>query len=89
MDLSSPERFWNYFPSFNFLSAVSENSHKKNVSFWPRAIFTPSYPSIIVTAEAFQDSVREGKSWFHLAQETRTKRSNIAKHTLFSAHSAS
>ncbi len=48
---------------------------QKNASFWPRPIFTPSCPSIIVSAEAFQDSVREGKSWVHLAQETRMKRS--------------
>ena len=55
---------------------VKEKLVQKNVLFWPRPIFTPSRPGIIVSAEAFQDSVREGKSWFHFALETRTQRSN-------------
>jgi hypothetical protein len=57
-----------------FYFSTDGKKAQKNALFWPRAIFTPSHPGIIVTAEAFQDSVREGKSWFHLAQETRTKR---------------
>ena len=49
---------------------------KKNALFWPRPIFAGGEPPTIVSAEAFQDSVRDGKSWYHLALETRIKRSN-------------
>ncbi len=51
-----------------------ELRHKKNALFWPRPIFAGGEPPTIVSAEAFQDSVRDGKSWDHLALETRIKR---------------
>lgn len=47
---------------------------QKNALFWPRPIFAGGEPPTIVSAETFQDSVRDGKSWCHLALETRIKR---------------
>ena len=47
---------------------------RKSVQFWPRPIFATPCGVTIVGAEKFQDSVRDGKSWDHLALETRTKR---------------
>lgn len=46
---------------------------QKNPVFWPRPIVPLRCQSSIVSAAAFQDSVRDGKSWFHRALETRTQ----------------
>lgn len=56
---------------------ISENCQQKTALFWPWPIVPISCPISIVSAGAFQDSVREGKSWFHPAPKTRTQRSNV------------
>lgn len=58
-------------------------SHKKTTSrsvvyvqmslFWPRPIFATRCQVTIVSAGAFDDSVRNGKRSFHTALETKTK----------------
>lgn len=45
---------------------------KKSSVFVPRPIFAEGEPSTIVGAAAFQDSVRDGKSWGHRAPEIQT-----------------
>ncbi len=40
--------------------------------FVPRPIFAGGEPPTIVGATAFQDSVRDGKSWGHRAPEIQT-----------------
>ena len=54
----------------------------KNPLFWPRPIVPLRFQSSIVSAVAFQDSVRDGESWFHHAQKTRTQGFNMLKTAL-------